>query len=46
VNNDSCTNNSINGGEFLNNAGGGLSQPISSPVVVRGLAIRVGNLDP
>jgi hypothetical protein len=35
VNNDSCTNNFINGGQFLDNAQGGLCQPPSNPVTLR-----------
>jgi hypothetical protein len=40
VNNDSCTNNFINGGQFLDNAQGGLCQPRTSPVIARALTVR------
>jgi hypothetical protein len=40
VNNDSCTNNNINGGQFLDNAQGGLSQPPTNPVTPRGLTVH------
>jgi hypothetical protein len=40
VNNDSCTNNFINGGQFLDNAQGGLSQPRPSLVTVRDLTVH------
>jgi hypothetical protein len=39
VNDDSCTNNLINGAEFLDNVKGGLCQPRSNPVTARGLAV-------
>jgi len=40
VNNDSCTNNIINGGQFLDNAQGGLSQPPTNPVTAHDLSVR------
>jgi hypothetical protein len=40
VNNDSCTNNLINGGQFLDNKQGGLRQPRSEPVAARALIER------
>ena len=40
VNNESCTNNVINGGQFLDNAQGGLCQPRSKPVTARDLTVR------
>jgi hypothetical protein len=40
VNDDSCTNNFINGGQFLDNAQGGLSQPRTTPVTVRALTVH------
>ena len=40
VNDDSCTNNRINGGQFLDNAQGGLCQPPTSPVTPRGLTVH------
>jgi hypothetical protein len=35
VNNDSCTNNFINGGQFVDNAQGGLCQAATNPVTLR-----------
>jgi hypothetical protein len=40
VNDDSCTNNLINGAKFLDNVQGGLCQPRSNPVTARGLTVR------
>ncbi len=40
VNDDSCTNNAINGGQFLDNAQGGLSQPPGKPVSASALIVR------
>ncbi len=40
VNNGSCTNNIINGGQFLDNAQGGLSQPPTHPVAARALTVK------
>jgi hypothetical protein len=40
VNDDSCANNSINGGQFLDNAQGGLCQPRTSPVTPRALTVH------
>ena len=40
VNDSSCTNNLIDGGQFLNNAQGGLSQPTGNPVTVRNLVVH------
>jgi hypothetical protein len=40
VNNDTCTNNFINAGQFLDNAQGGLSQPSNSPVTARDLTVH------
>ncbi|SPE61464.1 conserved exported hypothetical protein [Verrucomicrobia bacterium] len=45
VNNDSCTNNVINGGQFLDNAQGGLSQPGSNPVTSHALKVHPLPLD-
>jgi hypothetical protein len=45
VNNDDCTNNIIDGGQFLDNAQGGLSQPRSHPVTARALTVRPLPLD-
>jgi hypothetical protein len=47
VNDDSCTNNFINGGQFLDNAQGGLSQPWNNPVIARALTVRpVASISP
>ncbi len=47
VNNDSCTNNFINGGQFLDNAQGGLCQPRSNPVIACALTVRpVASISP
>jgi hypothetical protein len=40
VNDSSCTNNIINGGQFLDNAQGGLSQPSANPVTERSLTVK------
>jgi parallel beta-helix repeat protein len=40
VNDGTCTNNFINGGQFLDNAQGGLSQPPNNPVTVRSLTMH------
>jgi hypothetical protein len=40
VNDESCTNNVINGGQFLDNAQGGLRQPPSHPVIQHELTVR------
>ncbi len=40
VNDSSCTNNRINGGQFLDNAQGGLSQPPANPVTARNLTVK------
>ena len=40
VNDDSCTNNIINGGQFLDNAQGGLCQPPARPVIPRALTVH------
>lgn len=40
VNNDSCTNNFIDGGRFLDNAQGGLSQPRTNLVTARDLTVH------
>jgi hypothetical protein len=40
VNDDSCTNNFINSGQFLDNAQGGLSQPRSNPVITCDLTVQ------
>ena len=39
VNDSSCTNNIINGGQFLDNAQGGLSQPSTKPVTAANLIV-------
>lgn len=39
VNNDSCTNNTIHGGQFLDNAKGGLCQPPTKPVTAANLIV-------
>jgi hypothetical protein len=39
VNDDSCTNNTIHGGHFLDNAGGGLSQSATKPVTATDLIV-------
>ncbi|MGP8198275.1 MAG: right-handed parallel beta-helix repeat-containing protein [Limisphaerales bacterium] len=40
VNDDSCTNNFINGGQFLDNAQGGLSQPRTNLVITHDLIVH------
>ena len=40
VNDSSCTNNFINGGQFLDNAQGGLSQPTANPVTPHKLTVK------
>jgi len=40
VNDDSCTNNIINGGQFLDNAQGGLSQPGTNTVASHDLTVH------
>jgi parallel beta-helix repeat protein len=40
VNDSSCTNNMINGGQFLDNAQGGLSQPPANPVTAHNLTVK------
>jgi hypothetical protein len=40
VANDSCTNNVINGGQFLDNAQGGLCQAGTNPVTLRALTVH------
>jgi hypothetical protein len=40
VNDSACTNNLINGGQFLDNAQGGLSQPPADPVTVHNLTVK------
>jgi hypothetical protein len=39
VNDDSCTNNTIHGGHFLDNARGGLCQPPTKPVTAADLIV-------
>jgi len=39
VNDDDCTNNTIHGGHFLDNAGGGLCQPPNKPVTASDLIV-------
>jgi hypothetical protein len=40
VNDSSCTNNIINGGQFLDNAQGGLSQPPANPATAHNLTVK------
>jgi len=40
VNDDSCTNNAINGAQFLDNAQGGLCQARTNPVTLRALPVH------
>ena len=40
ANDSSCTNNIINSGQFLDNAQGGLSQPVADPVTARNLTVK------
>jgi hypothetical protein len=40
ANDSSCTNNMINGGQFLGNAQGGLSQPPTNPVTAHNLTVK------
>jgi hypothetical protein len=40
INDDSCTNNTINGGQFLDNALGGLSQPPANTTILSNLTVH------